>query len=276
MAHAQRDVDAAAPPRAVSPHGEDRYRALFDAIDEGFCVVEILFGEDGRAVDYCFLEANPAFERHTGLRGAVGRTARELVPDLETHWFEAYGRVAATGEPARFVAEARPMGGRAFDAYAFRLGGDGSCQVGILFTDVTERRRAEEDRARLAAVVESSRDAIIACTPDGTIVAWNPGAEELFGFAAAEVVGRDLSMLVPPERAHELSGSLSRVVAGDRLPPLETVRVRTDGSPIQVEVRLSPIRAAGGEVVGVSAIARDITERRRTEEALRRAAARDA
>lgn len=104
----------------------------------------MLFDDTGRAADYRFLEINPAFEKHTGMTGAAGRTMRELVPDLESHWFETYGRVAQTGESVRFVDEARAMEGRWFDLYAFRLGGAGSDKVAILFNDITTRKLAEE------------------------------------------------------------------------------------------------------------------------------------
>jgi PAS domain S-box-containing protein len=123
---------------------EERYRKLFTSIDEGFCVIEVLFDAADRPADYRFLEVNPAFERHTGLGDAAGKTIRELAPGHEAHWFEVYGTVARTGEPARFVNESRALGGRWFDVYAFRLGGPGSRKVAVLFNDITARRRAED------------------------------------------------------------------------------------------------------------------------------------
>lgn len=128
---------------------EERFRTLFETMDEGFCVAEVLFEAGGRATDYRFLERNPAFEKHTGLQGVVGRTARELAPDLDEFWFETYGRVAATGEPARFESHAAALGGRWFDVSAFRLGAAEERKVAILFTDVTDRKQAEQDRERL-------------------------------------------------------------------------------------------------------------------------------
>ncbi|WP_088259909.1 ATP-binding protein [Fimbriiglobus ruber] len=126
---------------------EERFRTLFESMDEAFCVVEMLYDAADRPADYRFLEANPTFERHTGFTNALGRTIRELVPDHDAHWFEIYGRVAATGEPIRFVNEAKAMG-RWFDVYAYRVGGAESRKVGILFTDITERKRAEEATRR--------------------------------------------------------------------------------------------------------------------------------
>ena len=99
-----------------------KYRTLFDSIDQGYCVIELMFDDSGVAVDYRFMEVNPAFGKHTGMVGALGRTMREFVPDLETEWVERYGRVAQTGEPVRFIDEAKAMERRWFDVYAFRLG----------------------------------------------------------------------------------------------------------------------------------------------------------
>ena len=129
---------------------EERYRTLFESMDEGFCIVEVLFDERGHPIDYRFLETNPAFEKHTGMVGAGGKRMRELLPDHEEHWFEIYGRVALTGEPIRFENEARAMG-RWFDVYATRLGGPGSAKLAILFNDITERRRSQQNLQRLAA-----------------------------------------------------------------------------------------------------------------------------
>ncbi len=191
MAH---DIPSDQPPAATAPRWRDASRALFDAIDEGFCVVEVLFADDGRPIDYRFLEANPAFARHTGLIGAVGRTARELVPELEAHWFETYGRVAATGEPVRFVDDARPMGGRTFDVFAFRVGEPDARQVGILFTDITERRRFDaalrrsEERSR--AILASITDAFFALDRDWRFDYLNQQAERILGRSSDDLLGR--------------------------------------------------------------------------------------
>jgi PAS domain S-box-containing protein len=128
---------------------EERYRTLFESIDEGFCVVEVLFDASGQAQDYRFLEMNPAFEKHSGLASAAGMRMRELVPEHEQHWFDIYGWVATTGEPARFEQHAKGLD-RWFDVYATRLGGSGSAKVAILFNDVSERKATEEDLRRLA------------------------------------------------------------------------------------------------------------------------------
>jgi PAS domain S-box-containing protein len=136
---------------------EEKYRTLFESIDEGFCIVEVIFDEDDEPVDYRFLETNPAFERHTGLDDAVGERMRELEPRHEGHWFEAYGRVARTGKPERFEKVARYLDGRFYDVYAFRVSAPQERKVAILFADITRRREAEEERLRLRALEASAR-----------------------------------------------------------------------------------------------------------------------
>lgn len=132
---------------------EERYRYLFEAMDEGFCVIEMLFDAHGQPVDYRFLELNPAFERFTGLYQAAGRTALELVPNLEAHWIETYGKIALTGEPVRFEQGSAAMG-RWFDVYAFRVGEPTSHRVAILFKDISENKAAAEQLQHLNATLE--------------------------------------------------------------------------------------------------------------------------
>src|SRR4030095_12484418 len=129
---------------------EERYRSLLNSIDVGFCVVEILFDDDGGPVDFRFLETNPAFEKQSGLSDAVGKCVRTLVPQLEAHWFETYGRVSLTGESIRFVHEARALDGRWFDVYAFRVDVPELRHVAVLFTDISMRRRLEEQTLQQA------------------------------------------------------------------------------------------------------------------------------
>lgn len=137
---------------------EERYRALFNSIDEGFCIVEVLFDGAGEPNDYRFLEVNPAFKRQTGLNDAVGKRMNELSPGHEAHWFKTYGRVARTGKPVRFVNEAKELDGRWYDVYAFRIGEPAGCKIAILFTDITERKELERSlRHRVHELAEADR-----------------------------------------------------------------------------------------------------------------------
>jgi PAS domain S-box-containing protein len=135
---------------------EEKYRTLFASIDEGFCIIKVISDGRGEAVDYRFLETNPAFERQTGLINAVGKTMRELAPEHEGFWFEVYGRVARTGEATRFEHEAAALG-RYYDVYAFRISEPGEDRVAIIFNDILPRKRAEEERERLRALEASVR-----------------------------------------------------------------------------------------------------------------------
>ena len=123
---------------------ENKYRTLFEFIDEGFCIIEMIFDANGRLMDYRFLETNPAFEKQTGLHEATGETMREFVPDHEEHWFETYGTIALTGEPKRFVNEAKSLMGGWYEVYAFRVGAQESNKVAILFNDITTRKKTDE------------------------------------------------------------------------------------------------------------------------------------
>jgi PAS domain S-box-containing protein len=128
---------------------EERYRTLFNSIDEGFCIIEMIFDEAGQAVDYRFLQVNSRFEEQAGLHQAEGKTIRALAPEIESHWFEIYGRVARTGESVRFENEARVLH-RWYDVYAFRIEKASVNQVAVLFIDITERKRQAEEFQRAA------------------------------------------------------------------------------------------------------------------------------
>ena len=129
--------------RTEVEESKEKYSNLFKVVDQGFCLLEMIFDTDDKPLDYRFLEANPIFEQQTGLKDAIGKTARQLVPDLEEHWFEHYGKVALTGESSHFVEKSEAMG-RWFEVSAYRFGGSDSRKVALLFTDRTSRKQAEQ------------------------------------------------------------------------------------------------------------------------------------
>ncbi len=147
----------------------------------------------------------------------------------------------------------------------------GSIRAVILHENITERKLAEETRARLAAIVESSEDAIIGKALDGTILSWNVGAERIYGYPAAEAVGMPVSMLLPPDRPDEIAQILDRIKSGGRVAQFQTTRVAKDGRELHVSLNISPILDENGQVAGASTIARDITEIKHAELALRQA-----
>jgi PAS domain S-box-containing protein len=175
---------------------------------------------------------------------------------------------------AEAVAE-RPDGTRVpFLAYPTPLRDRSGALTGAVNTliDITERKRNEEFEQQLVTIVESSDDAILSEDLDGIIRTWNPGAKRLFGYTAEEVIGKPITLVIPIDRHDEESDILSRIRRGECVDHYETVRQRKDGSLIEISVTASPIKNAEGRIIGASKIARDITERRRTEQLTRRLA----
>jgi PAS domain S-box-containing protein len=124
---------------------ENKYKVLFNSIDDGFCIVEMIFNEENKPVDYVFVEVNPAFERQTGLKEAVGKRMKSMRPNHEQSWFDTYGNVARSGKPVRFVNVAQELEGRWYEVYAFPIGEGASNQVAILFHDISMQRMAESN-----------------------------------------------------------------------------------------------------------------------------------
>ncbi|HEU4448699.1 MAG TPA: PAS domain S-box protein [Gaiellaceae bacterium] len=182
-------------------------------------------------------------------------------------------RLRATGEALRAEYRYRAADGRTvwlLDQTALVRDERGTpLWVQGFLLDITERKTAEESRARLAAIVESSDDAIMSASIDLRITSWNAAAERMFGYAAEEAVGRPITLLMPPDRAEKALGLVQDVIAQRKVVHVETVRAREDGRPVDIAFTYSPILDPAGEVVGVSAIGQDITKRKRAEAAIR-------
>src|SRR5580700_3949254 len=161
-----------------------------------------------------------------------------------------------------------PAGRRTLVLEARRLAGAGNSLIVLTFHDVTERKLAEQTTSLLAAIVDSSDDAIVSKKLDGTITSWNHGAERLFGYKAEETVGQPITLIIPWERRSEEEDILRRLARGKRVDHFETVCNRKDGATVDVSLTISPIRDAAGRVIGASKVARDITERKQAERAL--------
>jgi PAS domain S-box-containing protein len=179
------------------------------------------------------------------------------------------GKVVELGGPAVLIA--RDGSERPVDDSASPMRDASGATVGavVVFRDVGERRRAGEVLARLAAIVESSEDAIVGKTLDGIIQSWNGGAERVFGYTAAEAVGKSITIIIPPERLDEERSILDRLRNGQRVEHFETVRVAKDGRRVGISLTVSPIRDDVGRLIGASKVARDITADKQVERARR-------
>ena len=165
------------------------------------------------------------------------------------------------------IAE-RPDGTRVpFEPYPTPLFDASGALIGAvnMLIDITDRKRAEEIKQLLSTIVQFSDDAIISKNLEGIIESWNAGAERIFGYTASEAIGQSVEILIPPDRLNEEPEIIRRIRHGERIEHYETVRRRKDGSLIDISLTVSPIMAADGRVIGASKIARDITERNRSE-----------
>ena len=256
------------------PESEERYRALFNAIDVGFCIIEMIFDERERPVDFIFLEVNPAFERHSGMTNVTGKHIRVLTPTLEQHWFDIYGKVALTGESVRFTNRAAALG-RWFDVNAFRVGPPEAPKVGVLFQDSTATRQTQETLRKseelLRLIFESAKEyAIIVTDLDRKVTAWNSGAERLLGYAEDEMLGASGDVLfIPEDRATQAPQREVITALEQRRAVNERWHLRKDGTRFWGSGLMFPLRNEGGETHGFLKIMRDRTAERQAEDSLR-------
>ncbi|MES2459599.1 MAG: PAS domain-containing protein [Armatimonadota bacterium] len=241
----------------------EQFRTLFATIDVGFCVIEVLLDKDERPFDYRFLEFNPAFERHTGLVNALGKTMLELVPDMDDFWFRTYGRVALTGDPVRFENHAPAMG-RWFDVSALRIGPAEECKVGVLFTDITERVQAtqalEAKSDEVTSILESVREAFFALDGEWRFTYVNAEAERVLARKREDLVGKSIWDEFPAAVGSEFErqyrrAAQERVIAAFQPyypPPLDA----------WYDVRAYPALAG----TGISVYFRNINEERKRNE----------
>ena len=269
-----RDASARVLAERALRESEAKYRTLFDSIDVGFCVIEVLFDADDRPEDFRFLETNPAFVQQSGLVNSVGHTGRELIPALEATWFESYGRVARTGEAIRFQNESETLG-RWFDLFAFRIGEPEQRRVAVLFTDVSaahaaerERnqllRRIEVERARLEEVFRRAPSFIAVLRgPDHVFEVVNEAYRQLVGHR--EVLGLPFIVAVPEMRGQGFSELLDQVRhTGEPWVGRETPALiqRTAGAPLEtryLDYVMQAFTEADGTRSGVVAHGSDVT-----------------
>ena len=246
----------------------------FDQFPDGVAVFEPVRDDAGAVVDFLCLYANPATAALSGVpvSGLIGNRLLAVAPGFrEAGPFEGYRRAVEEGVPWDIELD---FDGPVVDGHvsarmemrAVRLGSG----VLVTYRDVTSLRRGEDALERMAAIVRSTEDAIVSADLDGRITHWNPAAERLLGYAAHEIVGRLVRVLVRPEDDATQEARFRAAIAGQSVARITTQWVRKDDTLIDVLLSAAPLRDRAGVVVGVSAVVHDITERRRIESELRR------
>ena len=244
-------------------------RAQLAAIVETSDDAIVSYDPDGTVLSW-----NGAAERMLGYPAAemIGRNISVLAPPERMHesqhsaWLLKHGKPVPSFESERVTKDGREVQVQVSTS-AVRDTAGNVVRIAAILRDVTERKEAEAVRARLVAIIESANDAIIGRTLDGTILAWNAGAERIFGYTKAEALGRKISMLIPPERREVFEANQMLLRDGRRITHFESIQLAKDGRRIPVSVSVSPIRDEQGRVMGVSIIVQDISERKRAEEA---------
>ena len=248
---------------------ERRYRTLFDAIEEGFCVLEIVYDAAGVPVDYRFKETNRVFAQQTGIRPEDFRhkTMLEIAPSHEKVWFERYGKVASTGEPLAFEERAEALG-RWFSIYAFRVGGEGSHEVGVLFKDVTERREADrasaEERMRQRRTLENAEVATFDWDVVEDRVYANPLLARFFDVSKDDASGgpieRYLAAIHADDRDRVAATIFGALATGERYETQYRLRV-AQGRERTVLARGDATLGEDGRPLRLSGVVLDVTER---------------
>lgn len=244
---------------------EKMYRALFESMDEGYCVVKMLYDENGNAYDYKFLEVNPAFKDITGISNAQGNTMLEVYPDQDPEWFKIYDEVAKTKKAKRFERQSKRRGDNWFSVYVFPYSKTDNSKVGVLFSDITEKKNQEHAASLLSSIVENSDDAIISKDLNSIITSWNKAAEKLFGYTAEEAIGKHITLIFPEDRIKEEDEIVEKMKKGERIDHFETVRQAKDGTLIDISLTISPILNKEGEITGASKISRNITQQKQAQ-----------
>lgn len=266
MLSVMRDVTAQSEAEEALRKSEELYRTLFDSIDEGFCIIEVLFDENMAASDYRFIQVSPSFEKHTGLKNVEGVTMKQIAPHHEAYWFEIYGKVALTGESVRFQNHAKEVG-RWFDVHASRFGDPSNHLVAVLFNDVTTKvfaedaLRASEQRAN--NIVQSITDGFITMDCDWRITYLSSRGAEIL-----KPLQKTTSNVLGKIFWNEFPNTLGTVIEKNYR---QAMRLQI---PVQFEAFYSPLDRwfdlrVYPSASGISLFFLDITERKKVEHALR-------
>lgn len=245
---------------------EERYRQLFNSIIEGFCIIEMIFDEKNKPIDYRFLEINNVFEKQTGLHDAKGRLMRDLAPNHESYWFEIYGKIALTGEIMRFENEAKALN-RWFEVIAFRTDEPEKHKVAICFNDITERKiagealRQSEERFRLAL---KNAPVGVAVQNQDLIYTWAYNHRTI---TKEDIVGKTDAVLFAPEDLEWINPIKQDILKNGKETDVEKW-LTSNGQKLFLGIHYEPIFNNSGEITGIGAATVNLTERKKIEEAL--------
>jgi signal transduction histidine kinase len=251
---------------------EYRYRILFDSIDEGFCITEVLFDQHGKAVDNRFLEINAAFERQTGMVNMQGRRVREVIPNLEQYWLDYFGSVARDGKSFRFQNYVSQLG-RWFDVYAFPYGRAGAMQIGIIFSDITAKRRTEQalrdSEQRFRALATAGSDMVYIMSPDWGEIRLLQGKDFLTDLDNPTPNWR---MFIPHEEdVPVINKTIREAIDHKKIFDLEHRVIKKDGTVGWILSRAVPLLDDQGNIREWFGAATDISQRKKNQEMQTRA-----
>jgi len=261
------DVDRRVKSELALQKSEARYRSVIETAQEGVWMVD---------ADYTTTFVNSRMAQILGREPGeiIGKPMEKFVDPRDQAQLSRQRRLRKDGESGQYDCRYVRKDGSELWVIASEapmIGPEGEFEgATALMTDITERKNWELELARLAAIVESSEDAIVSKDMNGVVTSWNASAERIYGWKAEEIIGKSKALVMPPDLPNELPSILSRIAAGQRIAHYETRRMRKDGTIIDVAVSVSPVKDSQGHIVGAATIVRDISERRRAERELQR------
>ena len=266
------DVSKQVLTREAIEKGNQKYQKLVETIDQGFCVIEVIFDQNEKPYDYRFLEKNPIFEEQTGLKDAIGKTMLELVPSMEQHWFKLYGKVALTGKPVRFTEKSEGMS-RWFECYAFRIGGPESRKVGVLFTDVTKRKQAEEalkeSEERFRAIADDAPIFLFLAGENAAVEYLNKTWKEYTGVNTEDSKGRAWVEITHPDDVEPATKIYMDGFNKRESCAFENRQKGADGIYRTILWKATPRFSPNGNFIGMMGVGLDIHVRKKAEETLK-------